>query len=319
MNDAVPVPLISLVVHPKRPDDADRLTRALRRLTAEDRDCSARAGGIPGEVVISGTSENHLETIIDRLKRDFDVAVTLSLPEVVYREALTRSANGENKYARQGSSGGEYAHVKIRLHPRQPGAGYMFENHVEGGAVPASFIPAVAEGIEVALSRGAIAGYAIHDVRAELYDGSYHDVGSSAAAFRIAAALATEAAVQEAEPVLLEPVMRVEVAAPADAAAVVIHNLVARRGRVRSHEESGDTHLIQALVPLAELFGYATDFRSRTLGRGTCSIRFEAFEQVQRPDEDEDGAPVGVPRPPNPRRRDSGIALPEPDYFDPEA
>jgi elongation factor G len=318
MNRSAGLTLLTIVVEPNTPDDRQRLTDAMQRLTAEDPRCGMRAGPVVRQVLIGGFSEEHLERILDRLRREFNVKAAVGRPEIAYREALTQPADGEMKYARQTSGAGEYGHVKIRLHPREVGAGYLFENRVLGGAVPAQFIQAVDEGIQDALDHGGIAGYPIHDVRAELHDGSYHDVDSSEAAFRAAASLATAAAVRKGEPVVLEPVMRVETVVPAACATDVVENLVSRRGRVQSRHDSGDMHAVRALVPLAGLFGYGSDFRSRTVGRGTWSMQFEAFVPVPAPDDGDPDSAVGVPRSPAPSPRNSGVALPEPDNDDVE-
>jgi len=311
MRDPDKNSLLSLAIDPKTPDDGRRLADGLRRLTVDDPALRARIGAVPGQLVIGATSEHHLEVIVDRLTREFGVEAWVGRPEIVYREALTRAADGEMKYA---GGRGEYAHVKIRLYPGEPGTGYHFENRVTGGAVPTQFVASVDDGLRDALGRGVLAGYPIDDVRVDLVDGSYHDVDSSAAAFRIAGSLAAQQAARNAGPVLLEPAMRVDVVIPADCADEVMRNLLDRRGAIQSRQTGVETHVIEAVVPLAGLFGYTTDLRSRTRGRGTCTMRFEAYVPVERPGGEDDGdSLVGVPRKPAPAPQDFRVALPEPD------
>src|SRR5204862_386980 len=225
--------------------------------------------------IIAGMGELHLEIIVDRLKREFSVEATVGKPQVAYKETLTRPADGEMKYAKQTGGRGQYGHVKIHLYPGEPGSGYIFENETTGGSIPKEFIKPVDEGIKEALTRGVLAGYPIDDVRIELYDGSYHDVDSSEMAFKIAGSMAFQDAAKKAKPVLLEPVMRVEVVVPKDYMGDVMGNLSSRRGQIQSQEDRGGTQIISARVPLSEMFGYATDLRSRTQGRATYSMHFD--------------------------------------------
>ena len=307
--------LLSLAIDPKTPTDAQRLAHALQQLTAEDPELRVRTGHIAGAVVIGCGSEEHLATVVDRLGREFHVEASVGRPEIAYREALTRPADGEAKYACQTRGRGEYGHVKIRLYPGRSGTGYVFENHLYGGVIPAEFIEPIKEGVQDALTRGVVAGYPINDVRVELYDASYHDADSTDGAFRMAGSLAVENAARKADPIVLEPVMHVEAVVPAEYLADVMNSLLLRRGQIRSREDCGDTHIIRALVPLAGLFGYGIDLRSRTRGRGTCAMQFEEYVPLQAADDDDDcqDAMVGARLKPAPTLRDSGIALSEPD------
>jgi elongation factor G len=233
-----------------------------------------------GQVVIRGMGELHLEIIVDRLKREFSVDAIVGKPQVAYKETLTRPADGEMKYAKQTGGRGQYGHVKIHLFPGEPGTGFVFENEIVGGAIPREFIRPVEDGIREALTRGVLAGYPIDDVRIELYDGSFHEVDSSEMAFKIAGSMAFQDAAKKAKPVLLEPVMRVEVVVPKDYIGDVMGDLASRRGRIQSQEERGGTQIVNARVPLSEMFGYATDLRSRTQGRATYSMHFDRYEQA---------------------------------------
>jgi elongation factor G len=307
--------LLSLAIGPKTLADAQRLARALDQLTAEDPTFSSKTDQQTGEVVIAGMGELHLEIIVDRLKREFHVEASVGRPRVTCKETLTRTAEGEMKYALQVGGRSHYGHVRLRLHPAEPGTGCIFENGITGGAIPRQFIKPVEEGVKETLARGVVAGYPIDDVRVELYDGSYHDVDSTTAAFRIAGSLAAWIAVRKAGPVVLEPVMRVEVSVPTEHAADVMKNISARRGRIQSWQEHGLTTILLASVPLAGLFGYATDLRSRTRGRGTYATQFERYHPFRTDDtgDDERDSLVGAPLRPVPTLRASGIALPEPD------
>jgi elongation factor G len=231
-------------------------------------------------VVIAGMGELHLEIIVDRLKREFGVEATVGKPQVAYKETLTQAAEGDGRFIRQTGGRGQYGHAKIRLVPLPPGTGYQFENETTGGSIPREYIKPIDEGIKEALTRGVLAGYPIDDVRIELYDGSYHDVDSSEMAFKIAGSMAFQDAAKKAKPVLMEPIMRVEVVCPKDYLGDVMGNLASRRGRIQAQENRGGTEIISARVPLSEMFGYATDLRSRTQGRATYSMHFDRYEQA---------------------------------------
>ncbi len=275
-----PEPVISLAIEPKTKSDQEKLGVGLSKLMGEDPTFRVRTDDQTGQVVIAGMGELHLEIIVDRLKREFNVEASVGKPQVAYKETLTRPADGEMKYAKQTGGRGQYGHAKIHLFPGEPGTGYVFENKVTQGAIPKEFIKPIDEGIKEALTRGVLAGYPIDDVRIELYDGSYHDVDSSEMAFKIAGSMAFQDAAKKAKPVLLEPIMRVEVVVPKDYLGDVMGDLAGRRGRIQSQEDRGGTQIINARVPLSEMFGYATDLRSRTQGRATYSMHFDRYEQA---------------------------------------
>jgi len=275
-----PKPVISLAIEPKTKADQEKLGQGLQKLMAEDPTFRVQTDQQTGQVVISGMGELHLDIIVDRLRREFNVEASVGKPQVAYKETLTRPADGEMKYAKQTGGRGQYGHVKIHLYPGEPGSGYIFENEIKGGAIPKEFIKPVDEGIKEALTRGVLAGYPIDDVRIELYDGTYHDVDSSEMAFKIAGSMAFQDAAKKARPVLLEPVMRVEVVVPKEYMGDVMGNLAGRRGQIQAQEDRGGTQIIAARVPLSEMFGYATDLRSRTQGRATYSMHFDRYEQA---------------------------------------
>ncbi|HKE85492.1 MAG TPA: elongation factor G [Vicinamibacterales bacterium] len=275
-----PEPVISLAIEPKTKGDQEKLGQGLAKLMAEDPTFRVRTDEQTGQVVIAGMGELHLEIIVDRLKREFSVDASVGKPQVAYKETLTRAADGDGRYVRQTGGRGQYGHAKIHLYPVEPGTGYVFENKIVGGAIPKEFIKPIDEGIKEALTRGILAGYPVDDVKIELYDGSFHDVDSSEMAFKIAGSLAFQDAAKKAKPVLLEPVMRVEVVVPKDYMGDVMGDLASRRGRIQSQEDRGGTQIINARVPLSEMFGYATDLRSRTQGRATYSMHFDRYEQA---------------------------------------
>jgi elongation factor G len=275
-----PEPVISLAIEPKTKADQEKLGQGLQKLMAEDPTFRVKTDQSTGEVVIAGMGELHLEIIVDRLKREFNVEASVGRPQVAYKETLTRPADGEMRYAKQTGGRGQFAEVKIRLFPGEPGTGYVFENEISGGAIPREFIKPVDEGIKEALTRGVLAGYPIDDVRIQLYDGKHHEVDSSEMAFKIAGSMAFQDAAKKAKPVLLEPVMRVEVVVPKEHLGDVMGNLSSRRGQIQSQEDRGGTQIVNARVPLSEMFGYATDLRSRTQGRATYSMHFDRYEQA---------------------------------------
>jgi elongation factor G len=275
-----PEPVIALAIEPKTKGDQEKLGIGLGKLMAEDPTFRVRTDEQTGQVVISGMGELHLEIIVDRLKREFNVEASVGKPQVAYKETLTRPSDGEMKYAKQTGGRGQYGHAKIHVYPGEPGTGFVFENEIVGGTIPKEYIKPVEEGIREALTRGVLAGYPIDDVRVELYDGSYHEVDSSEMAFKIAGSMAFQDAAKKAKPVLLEPIMRVEVVVPKDYMGDVMGDLASRRGRIQSQEDRGGTQIINARVPLSEMFGYATDLRSRTQGRATYSMHFDRYEQA---------------------------------------
>ena len=273
-----PEPVISLAIEPKTKADQEKLGMGLAKLMAEDPTFRVKTDVETGQVVIAGMGELHLEIIVDRLKREFSVEATVGAPQVAYKETITRAADGEGKYIKQTGGRGQYGHAKIRLIPRKPGEGYLFENETVGGTIPKEFIKPIDMGIREAMTTGVIAGYPIDDVLIELYDGSYHDVDSNEMAFKIAGSMAFKDAAKRAHPVLLEPIMRVEVTVPEEYMGDVIGNLTGRRGHLQSMEARGSTQIINSRVPLSEMFGYATDLRSRTQGRGSYSMHFDRYE-----------------------------------------
>jgi elongation factor G len=275
-----PEPVISLSIEPKTKADQEKLGAGMQKLMAEDPTFRVKTDQQTGEVVISGMGELHLEIIVDRLKREFNVEASVGRPQVAYKETLTRPADGEMKYAKQTGGRGQYGHAKIHLYPGEPGSGYVFENDITGGSIPKEFIKPIDEGIKEALTRGVLAGYPVDDVRIVLYDGSYHDVDSSEMAFKIAGSMAFQDAAKKAKPVLLEPIMRVEVVVPKEHLGSVMGDLSSRRGQIQSQEDRGGTQIINARVPLSEMFGYATDLRSSTQGRATYSMHFDRYEQA---------------------------------------
>jgi elongation factor G len=275
-----PEPVISLAIEPKTKADQEKLGQGMAKLMAEDPTFRVHTDDQTGQVVIAGMGELHLEIIVDRLKREFNVEASVGKPQVAYKETLTAPAEGEGRFVRQTGGRGQYGHAKIRLIPLPPGTGYQFEDEIVGGRVPREYIKPIDQGIREALTRGILAGYPIDDVRIELYDGSYHEVDSSEMAFKIAGSMAFQDAAKRAKPVLLEPVMRVEVVVPKDYMGDVMGDLAARRGRIQSQEDRGGTQIISSRVPLSEMFGYATELRSRTQGRATYSMHFDRYEQA---------------------------------------
>jgi elongation factor G len=275
-----PEPVISLAIEPKTKSDQEKLGMGLAKLMAEDPTFRVKTDVDTGQVVIAGMGELHLEIIVDRLKREFGVEATVGKPQVAYKETVTKAADGEGRYIKQTGGRGQYGHAKIRLIPRKPGEGYEFDNKIVGGTIPKEFIKPIDQGIQEALTTGVLAGYPIDDVKIELYDGSYHDVDSNEMAFKIAGSMAFKDAASKAHPVLLEPIMRVEVTVPEDYMGDVIGDITSRRGHIQSMESRGGTQIINSRVPLSEMFGYATDIRSRTQGRGAYSMHFDRYEQA---------------------------------------
>jgi elongation factor G len=275
-----PEPVISLAIEPKTKSDQEKLGLGLSKLMAEDPTFRVKTDTDTGQVVIAGMGELHLEIIVDRLKREFGVEATVGKPQVAYKETITKASEGDGRYIKQTGGRGQYGHAKIRLIPRKPGEGYLFENKIVGGTIPREFIKPIDQGIQEALTTGVLAGYPIDDVLIELYDGSYHDVDSNEMAFKIAGSMAFKDAASKAHPVLLEPVMRVEVTVPEEHMGDVIGDLTSRRGHIQSMDARGGTQIINSRVPLSEMFGYATDLRSRTQGRGAYSMHFDRYEQA---------------------------------------
>jgi elongation factor G len=250
----------------------------LGKQMAEDPTFRVKTDQETGQVVIAGMGELHLEIIVDRLKREFNVEATVGKPQVAYKETVTRPAEGDGRYIKQTGGRGQYGHAKIRLIPRKPGEGYEFVNEIVGGAIPKEYIKPIDQGIREAMTTGVLAGYPMDDVKIELYDGSFHDVDSSEMAFKIAGSMAFKDAAKKAHPALLEPVMRVEVVVPEEYMGDVIGDITSRRGHIQSMEARGGSQVINSRVPLSEMFGYATDLRSSTQGRGSYSMHFDRYE-----------------------------------------
>ncbi len=276
-----PLPVIHVAVEPKTKDAQDKLSKALTALSEEDPTFQVHTEEETGQTVIGGMGELHLEVLVDRMLREFRVDANVGKPQVAYRETITQSAHKvEMRYVRQTGGRGQYGHVVIDLEPTGPGGGYEFVDKITGGDIPKEYIPSVDAGIQEALTSGVLAGYPMVDLRAILVDGSYHDVDSSEMAFKIAGSMAVKEAASRARPVLLEPVMAVEVVTPDEYMGDLIGDLSARRGKVEGMEQRGSSQVIRAQVPLSDMFGYATDLRSRTQGRATYTMQFHSYQQV---------------------------------------
>ncbi|MFQ5351682.1 MAG: elongation factor G [Candidatus Binatia bacterium] len=275
-----PDPVISVAIEPKTKADQEKLGTAMQKIATEDPSFRVANDEDTGQTIISGMGELHLEVIVDRLTREHGVDANVGKPQVAYKETIRKTVKQETKFAKQSGGRGQFAHVYIELSPLAAGEGFVFVNSIKGGAIPREYIPAVEKGIKGALGSGALAGYPVVDCQIELYDGSSHDVDSSELAFQIAGGMATKAGLAKASPELLEPVMAVEVVVPENFVGDVIGDLNSRRGRVLNLDSRGSTQIIKSLVPLAEMFGYATELRSRTQGRGTYTMQFEHYEPV---------------------------------------
>ena len=275
-----PEPVISIRIEPKTKQDQEKMGLALHRLTEEDPTFRVNSDLETGETIISGMGELHLEIIVDRMQREFGVGATVGRPQVAYKETIRAKAEAETKYVRQSGGRGQYGHVLLRVEPKAEGEGFEFVDAIKGAAIPREYIPAVQKGIQEAMDKGVLAGYPVVDVKATLYDGSYHEVDSSEFAFKIAASMAFQDAAKKANLVLLEPTMHLEVTCPADFLGDVIGDLSSRRGRIEDTEDRIDLKVIKSKVPLREMFGYATNLRSLTEGRGTFTMEFERYEEV---------------------------------------
>jgi len=278
-----PEPVISVAIEPKTKIDQDKLAKALSALSEEDPTFQVRSDEETGQTIISGMGELHLDVLVDRMVREFSVVANVGKPQVAYRETITQSIEKvEQRYVRQSGGRGQYGHVVLSLEPTGPGGGYEFVDQITGGVIPREYIPAVNQGIREAMEGGVLAGYPLVDIRAILTFGSYHDVDSSEIAFKIAGSMAFKEAVRRAKPVLLEPIMAVEVVTPENYMGDVIGDLSSRRGKVEGMEQRGTSHVVTAQVPLAEMFGYATDLRSRTQGRATYTMQFDSYQAVSK-------------------------------------
>lgn len=277
-----PEPVIQVAIEPKTKADQEKMGIALQRLAEEDPTFKVSTNHETGQTLIAGMGELHLEIIVDRMRREFKVEVNVGKPQVAYKETIKKSVKVEGKYIRQSGGRGQYGHVWLELEPLERGAGYEFVNKIVGGVIPKEFIPSVDAGVQEAMQSGVLAGYPVVDVRVTLFDGSYHEVDSSDMAFRIAAAQAFREGMKKADPVLLEPIMKVEVVVPEEYMGDVMGDINSRRGRIEGMELRGNAQVIRAYVPLAEMFGYATDLRSKTQGRGTYTMQFDHYEEVPK-------------------------------------
>ncbi|APB37884.1 elongation factor G [Heyndrickxia coagulans] len=277
-----PEPVIQLSVEPKSKADQDKMTTALQKLQEEDPTFRAHTDPETGQTIIEGMGELHLDIIVDRMKREFKVEANIGAPQVAYRETFRKSAKVQGKFVRQSGGRGQYGDVWIEFSPNEEGKGFEFENAIVGGVVPREYIPAIQSGLEDAMQRGVLAGYPLVDIKAKLYDGSYHDVDSSEMAFKVAASLALKNAASKCDPVLLEPVMKVEIVIPEEYLGDIMGQVTARRGRVEGMEARGNAQVVRAIVPLSEMFGYATALRSSTQGRGVFTMTFDHYEEVPK-------------------------------------
>ncbi|MBI4692363.1 MAG: elongation factor G [Candidatus Terrybacteria bacterium] len=275
-----PEPVVFMRIEPKTKQDQERMGLALRRLSEEDPTFKIKSDPETLETIISGMGELHLEILVDRMKREFKVEANIGKPQVAYKETVAAEAEAEGKYIRQSGGRGQYGHVKIRIAPRERGEGFEFINSIKGGIIPQEFIPAVGKGVKEAMEKGVVAGYPLVDMSVELYDGSYHEVDSSEAAFKIAGSIALQDAVKRAKPVILEPIMKVEVIVPENFLGDVTGNINSRRGQIENMGERAGLKTIQAKVPLAEMFGYVTALRSMTEGRGSYNMEFDHYAIV---------------------------------------
>jgi elongation factor G len=275
-----PEPVIDIAIEPKTKADQDKLATALQKLMQEDPTFRVNTNPDTGQTLIAGMGELHLEIIVDRLMREFKVGATVGRPQVAYRETVTKSVKSEIKFAKQSGGRGQFGHVYIEMDPGEPGSGIVFENNIVGGSIPREYIPAVQKGVEEASQQGVLGGYPVLDLKVNLYDGSYHEVDSSEMAFKVAGSMAFKDAARKAGAVLLEPVMDVEVVVPEDYMGDVMGDLSSRRGKVSSMDERAGARIVTATVPLAAMFGYATELRSMTQGRATYSMHFAHYEKV---------------------------------------
>ena len=275
-----PDPVIEIAIEPKTKAGQEKMGIALAKLAEEDPTFKTYTNEDTGQTIIAGMGELHLEIIVDRLLREFKVEANVGKPQVSYKETITSEADVDHKYAKQSGGRGQYGHVKIKIYPREPGEGFEFKNSIVGGAIPKEYIPKIEEGIKEAMETGPVAGYQVVDVGVELYDGSYHEVDSSEMAFKIAASMAFREAAKKANPVLLEPIFKVEVTVPEEYMGDVIGDISSRRGRIEGTDMNNGAVAVRGFVPLSEMFGYATDLRSRTQGRGVYVMQFDHFEKL---------------------------------------
>ena len=277
-----PDPVIRVAIEPKTKAGRDKMAEALMRLAQEDPTFKTYTDETTGQTIIAGMGELHLEIIVDRLLREFRVEATVGKPQVAYKECITKPVKAEGRFVRQTGGHGQYGHCVIELSPLEPGSGYEFEDKTVGGVIPKEFIQPISDGVKEASASGALGGYEVVDFKCTLLDGSYHEVDSSEMAFHIAGSLAFKEAVQKADCALMEPVMKVEIVVPDEYLGAVVSDINSRRGRITETDMNGELHVIDAMVPLSEMFGYATDLRSRSQGRGTFTMQFGQYETVPK-------------------------------------
>jgi elongation factor G len=307
--------VVFVVIDPKTKADQEKLVEVLQELIVEDPTFMVNTDPRTGHTIIRGTAELHLEVIVDRLKREFNAAATIGKPQVAYRETIRANAEYDYTHKKQTGGIGQYARTKMRVQPNHA-KGFEFDNVIQGGSVPKEFVPAVEKGVRESLEGGILAGHPMVDIKVELFDGDYHDVDSSEMAFTICSSICFKEACRKAKPVVLEPVMRVEVVVPEEYTNTVDGDLISRRGHIEGTEARGTTQAIKAMVPLSEMFGYTAELRLRTQGRASCSMHFDRYEPLSGGpdiDNEESGAPVASPRTPTPKGNPSRMALPEPD------
>jgi elongation factor G len=277
-----PEPVINVAIEPSTKADQEKMGIALAKLAEEDPTFKTYTDPETGQVIIAGMGELHLEIITDRLLREFKVDAKVGRPQVAYKETIRKAVKAEGKFVRQSGGRGQYGHCIVEFEPLEPGSGYQFESKIVGGVVPKEYVAPIEAGIREAMENGILAGYQAVDIKATLVDGSYHEVDSSEMAFKVAGSMAFKNAGIKAEPVLLEPVMRVEVVIPEEYMGDVMGDLNSRRGRIEGMEARGNTQVIRSFVPLSSMFGYATDLRSKTQGRGIYTMQFDHFEEVPK-------------------------------------
>ncbi|MBU1177228.1 elongation factor G [Patescibacteria group bacterium] len=285
-NIEFPEPVISIAIEPKTKADQEKMALSLRKLAEEDPTFKIKGDPETGQTIISGMGELHLEVIVDRMRREFSVEANIGKPQVAYRETIKSNSQAEGKYIRQTGGRGQYGHVLIRIEPKEQGQGFEFVNEIKGGIIPQEYIPAIGKGIKEAMDRGVLAGYPLVDIKVTLYDGSYHDVDSSESAFKIAGSMALQTAVKRADPIILEPIMKLQVTTPEDFMGDVVGDINSKRGRIEKMEDRGERSslikIIDSYVPLASMFGYATQLRSISQGRANFSMEFDHYEEVPK-------------------------------------
>jgi elongation factor G len=277
-----PEPVISLAVEPKTKADSEKMGEALQKLADEDPTFRVKTDEETGQTILSGMGELHLEILVDRLKREFKVEANVGKPQVAYKETIRKKVTQEGKFVRQSGGRGQFGHVVIDVEPNEPGKGYEFLNDIVGGVIPKEYVQPVSAGIQEAMKSGVLAGYPVEDIKIRLFDGSYHDVDSSEMAFKIAGSMAFKEACRKASPVLLEPVMDVEVITPEEYMGDVMGDLSSRRGKIEGMTARSDAQVIKAIVPLSDMFGYATTLRSMTQGRAVYSMQFARYEEAPK-------------------------------------